>query len=407
MRHERFPALDGLRAAGALAVLTTHVGFQSGAALEGPFAGVLARLDAGVAVFFVISGFLLYRPHARAWIEGTDRPATGRYLRNRALRILPALWIAVTLAALLLAINDGTGLASYLRHAALVHIYVDGAPVHGLTQMWSLATEAAFYLLLPVLARLLDRIGGDGRPGRREVGIRLAVLAGFVLLGPCWMAAVAGDHPRAGLWLPGYLGWFAVGMAFAVWHVARSNGLLAASYVDVLARVPGTLWAAALGVYLIAASPVAGPYELTGPTPGQAFMKNLFYTVVAACVVLPAVGVAGDRAPPAVRVLGGRVAHYLGDISYGVFAYHVVLLGVVTEASDYVLFSGGFFRLFGATLVMSVAAATVSYYLVERPIMRWGRRDSRYDVSPPPGDVPPAGAPGDSAASAKPKSTSA
>ena len=59
-RTLRFPALDGLRIAGAVAVVSTHVGFTSGASLNGQQAGLLARLDAGVPLFFVVSGFLLY-----------------------------------------------------------------------------------------------------------------------------------------------------------------------------------------------------------------------------------------------------------------------------------------------------------------------------------------------------------
>jgi peptidoglycan/LPS O-acetylase OafA/YrhL len=155
MTRTRFPALDGLRAIGALAVLTTHVGFHSGASLDGPFAGLLARLDVGVAIFFAISGFLLYRPHVVAWFEGTLPPLTLPYLRNRALRILPALWVAVLLAALLVPHKDGVTWTTYLQHATLTQIYFDGLAADGLTQLWSLATEVAFYLLLPVLAKLL------------------------------------------------------------------------------------------------------------------------------------------------------------------------------------------------------------------------------------------------------------
>jgi peptidoglycan/LPS O-acetylase OafA/YrhL len=150
--------LDGLRAIGALAVLTTHVGFHSGASLNGPFAGLLARLDVGVAIFFAISGFLLYRQHVVAWFEGTLPPLTLPYLRNRALRILPALWVAVLLAALLVPHKDGVTWATYLQHATLTQTYFEGLAADGLTQMWSLATEAAFYLLLPVLAKLLTGV---------------------------------------------------------------------------------------------------------------------------------------------------------------------------------------------------------------------------------------------------------
>ena len=372
----RFPALDGLRAIGALAVLTTHVGFHTGASLNGPFAGLLARLDVGVAIFFAISGFLLCRPHFAAWFEGTPRPRTTPYLRNRALRILPALWIAVLLAALLLPHNADVTWVIYLRHATLTQIYLDGPPADGLTQLWSLSTEVAFYLLLPLLARLLT---GRSRPSRRGVAARLSALVVPVLVGPVWMAWItATEHPRAGLWLPGYVGWFAVGMGFALWQVAHQYGVLATPTLETLAKVPGTVWTAAVALLLIATTPLAGPYNLTAPSAGQAFMKTLLYTAVAACALFPAL----TPTPRSARVLGGRAGHVAGDISYGVFVYHLIVLGLVERVTGYTLFSGRFVLLFLPTLVISALVAASSYYGIERPIMRLGRRDRSYDVSP-------------------------
>jgi peptidoglycan/LPS O-acetylase OafA/YrhL len=212
------------------------------------------------------------------------------------------------------------------------------------------------------------------------------ILGLFGVAGPTWMAVVAASgHPSGGLWLPGYLGWFGAGMALAVWQVARSQGLLPAGFPDKLAANPGTVWACALAVFAVATSPIAGPYGLSPATPGQAGLKNLLYAVIALLIIFPAVACLDESAEPrAVRALGGRVGHFLGDISYGVFAYHVVVLGVVERLTGHVAFTGRFATLFWLTLSVSVALATLSYRLVERPIMRRGRRDRRFDVSPPP-----------------------
>lgn len=384
--RNRFPGLDGLRAIGALGVLSTHVGFASGDALNGPFTGLLARLDAGVAIFFVISGFLLYRPHLVAMAATRPRPATRTYLWHRALRILPALWIATALAGVMLAHDKQVDLGLYLRHATLIHIYFENHQIDGLSQMWSLATEGAFYVVLPVLAWVLSRLGFSRR---RDVHRQLLVLAVFGVAGPTWMAVVASSgHPSSGLWLPGYLGWFGAGMALAVWQVARSQGLLPDRVLGRLADNPGTVWAGALAVFALATSPIAGPYGLSPASLGQAATKSLLYAVFALLVVFPAVASLSESTEPrAVRALGGRVGHFLGDISYGVFAYHVVVLGVVERLIGHVPFSGRFAPLFWLTLSISVILATLSYRLVERPVMRRGRRDRRYDVSPPPEDV--------------------
>jgi len=385
--RRRFGALDGLRAIGALGVLCTHVGFESGDALRGPFKGLLSRLDAGVAVFFVISGFLLYRPHLVAMVEGRRRPITRDYLWHRALRILPALWIATAMAGLLLTHNRGVGLGLYLRHAVLIHIYFENHQLAGLSQMWSLATEGAFYVLLPLLAWLLTR---RGFASRRDVHRQLMVLGVFGVAGPVWMGVMTSHgHPSSGLWLPGYLGWFGAGMSLAVWQVARAKGLLPTGLLGQLANNPGTVWAGALAVFALATSPLAGPYDLSPPSGGQAATKNLLYVVLAVLIVFPAVAAVDESTEPRmVRALGGRVGHFFGDISYGVFAYHVVVLGVVERLTGHVVFTGRFATLFWLTLSASVVLATLSYRLVERPIMRRGRRDRRFDVSPPPEDVP-------------------
>jgi peptidoglycan/LPS O-acetylase OafA/YrhL len=387
-RRRRFGGLDGLRAIGALAVVGTHVGFDSGDALRGPFSGPLSRLDAGVAIFFVISGFLLYRPHLVAMTEARPRPATGNYLWHRALRILPPLWIATALAAFLLPQPPQVTLAWYLRQAALIQIYFPAHQVAGLTQMWSLATEGAFYVTLPLLAWFMSRRGFSTRAG---VYRQMAVLGVFVVGGPLWKALESSpSHPVDALWLPGYLGWFGAGMLLAVWQVARAEGLIHDGVLGRLAGSPGTVWAGALAVFALATSTMAGPYNLSPSSPGQAAAKSVLYAVLATLIVFPAVASPDEASEPApVRALGGRVGHFLGDISYGVFAYHVVVLGVVEILIGHVVFTGGFATLFGLTLSISIVLATLSYRLVERPIMRRGRRDRRFDVSPPPADDPP------------------
>lgn len=403
--RRRFGGLDGLRAFGALGVLCTHVGFESGDALRGPFKGLLSRLDAGVAIFFVISGFLLYRPHLVAMVQARSRPATRAYFWHRALRILPALWIATALAAVLLPHSRRVDLGLYLRHATLIHIYFENHQLAGLSQMWSLATEAAFYALLPLLAWLQCR---GGFANRRDVRRQLLVLGIFFVAGPVWMAVMASHgYPSSGLWLPGYLGWFGAGMALAVWQVARSEGLLPDRYLGKLADNPGTVWAGALAVFALATSPLAGPYDLSPASPGQAATKNLLYVVLAVMIVFPAVGAVSESAEPkVVRVLGGRVGHYLGDISYGVFAYHVVVLGVVERLTGHVVFTGSFATLFWLTLAVSVVLASLSYRLIERPIMRRGRRDRRFDVSPSPANVARANVPRNASTIATPKANS-
>jgi peptidoglycan/LPS O-acetylase OafA/YrhL len=328
MKDTRFPAVDGLRVIAALAVVVSQVGLHT----QAPFAGVVSRLDVGWAIFCAISGFLLYRPHVLAWFSGTLPPLTLPYLRSRALRILPVLLVAVGLSIVF--VPDPA--TTYLR--------------------WAVLTPLPFYLLLPGLGRLLT---GYERPTRRSVRWRLLVLVALTVLGPVWMAAVmATGHPEAALWLPGYLGWYAVGMGMALWQVARATGRLGPSTLDTLTRVPGTLWGIAAAVLLIAATPIAGPYDHSTPTAAQALTKTLLYTVAVACVLFPVLTPTAGT----VRVLGGQRARQAARLSYGVVAYQFVVLGLV---------DGPFAVQLPVALSASVVLAALSYLLIER---RFGKK---------------------------------
>jgi peptidoglycan/LPS O-acetylase OafA/YrhL len=373
-RDARFPSLDGLRIVGALAVVSTHVGFTSGASLDGPFAGLLSRLDAGVPLFFVVSGFLLYRPHVRARLGLASAPRVGTYLKHRALRILPALWLAVAASAFLLPHEATATPVVFLRYATLTQIYSTLPSLAGLTQLWSLATEVAFYLLLPLLAWLLARRASTAR---RWAVRTTAVLGALPLLGAVWVGvATATDNALAMLWLPAFLGWFGLGMALATWNVARSAGLIPETSLDRLANAPGSLYAAAAALLVLVGTPVAGPYDLSPPTVGQAVVKNLSYGLLAVLLVLPAVAPGSTRSR-LMRALGSRPGRLLGDISYGVFAYHLCVLRVAEVAIHHETFGGQFAQLWLLTVAATLPLAWVSYRFVERPIMRWGRRGER------------------------------
>ncbi len=370
-----FPCLDAFRALAAAAVVATHVAFWTGRGTHGAFAGTLARLDVGVAVFFVLSGFLLFRPWAAAACRGVSRPDTARYLWRRALRILPAYWLIVIACLVLLPGNESQrGPMVWLRHLSLTQVYGFGSQAEGLSQTWSLCTEVAFYLVLPLLAVLvLGRAGWHPRAALVVLSTALVVSIGWHLFRGQW-----GFDPRiAGQWLPGFLDWFAAGMALALLSVhLRHPSVPAGSrwrLVDEVAAAPWACWVAAAAFLALAATPIAGPRDLQTPTGGQAVAKNLLYLAVAVLVVLPAI-FGPQHEGVARRLLSSRPVQWLGEISYGVFLWHLFVLEGVVRVLDIDLFTGSWTLVFALTWALSVGAATASYYLVERPIQR--RRDT-------------------------------
>jgi peptidoglycan/LPS O-acetylase OafA/YrhL len=372
----RFPALDGLRAIAALGVIATHVGFQTGRALdEGPLAPFIARLDYGVTVFFLLSGFLLFRPFVLAALTGRPRPSMRRYFRRRLLRILPAYWLAIAGGFLLIDANRSMPLRRPLLHLLLLQIYPSGELVSELAHTWTLAVEIAFYAVLPLLALVVagkERRDPDAVVRRMAtVGIALVVATYAFVLTVRWTGFA---NPKSALlWLPAYLDWFAIGMAIATVHAyLRTAGRSRHRWFDAIedaARARGTCWLIALLLYWLATLPLAGPRTLVESTTWEWSLKHLLYAGSATFLLLPAVfaddGWLG-------HLLANRVMRFLGTVSYGIYLWHLLVMHFVVHALGYGLFQGSFVRVYLLTTVATVAVAAASYYAMERPLLTIG-----------------------------------
>ena len=186
------PELEGLRAVAALGIVVTHVSFQTGLG-----SALFARFDYFVAVFFALSAFLLAR-------GGTQRLST--YLLNRFARIAPAYLVCVCAVMAALPSLADLNLRQALANLLMVQIYVPDGLIPGLTQMWSLCIEVAFYIVLPAYLVL----------GQRGRGV---VFAAAVLAGLAWPWLISGIDEAAQvnwqIFPPSYAPWFAVGLGCA------------------------------------------------------------------------------------------------------------------------------------------------------------------------------------------------
>ena len=367
-RDRTFPTLTAVRGIGAIMVVATHSAFNTGQILRGWTGGVLARLDFGVTLFFVLSGFLLARPFLLAVARGKAHPSHRHYLWKRALRVLPLYWVVVVAALLIVPANHGLGWEVWLRNLTLTQLYAPTLLPEALTQMWSLCTEVAFYLLLPSLCWVLV--------SRRREGLHLPTMwrraAVIAALGVAWQAAWANVPGREGhylQWLPGYLPWFLAGVCFA--GVSASLAVLPRPHV--LERLGSDLtgcWVLATAIFGLACTHVAGPYTLAAPTPWEAATKDVLYTAAGAFFLLPLVF--GPETDGAVRrLMTRRVPVWLGDISYGVFAIHLLVMSLLFRVLDIVPFTGRFVTILVLDLAITFGIATLSYRYFERPILRW------------------------------------
>jgi peptidoglycan/LPS O-acetylase OafA/YrhL len=339
--HRRFPHVDALRALAALSVLVFHVesiGPHYNLTVAGPHT-LLGRfalqMSNGVCVFFVISGFVLYRPFVAARSERAAGPALRSYLRRRFLRIVPAYWLALTVLTIAFSLPFVFS-HDWWRYYGLLQVYEAHSATGGMRVAWTLCIEVTFYLFLPVYAYLVGRFATKMR---RE----LLVLGG--LAGLTWGWRLLATHHVLGAYLldtlPGNLDWFVLGMTLAVLSVRRVQISTRAALASCLLTLP-----------LMVLFPRALPNHL---------MAGLFaVSVVSVAVLTPS--------PP--RLLLWRPLAWLGVISYGIYLWHATLIPPVIHHIHFVNFA----TVTLATTLAAVAAAALSYYVVERRVLDWGER---------------------------------
>ncbi|MDO3639725.1 acyltransferase [Mycolicibacterium sp. KC 300] len=359
-----------MRACAATGVVVTHVAFQTGHT-GGVDGRLLGRFDLAVAVFFALSGFLLWRGHAAAARGLRPVPPTGHYLRSRIVRIMPGYLVAVVVILTLLP-DARADLTVWLANLTLTQIYVPLTLTAGLTQMWSLSVEVSFYLVLPLLALLARRV---------PVRARIPVIVAAALASLGW-ALIPISTPlgvNSLNWPPAFFSWFAAGMLLAELTVSP------VSWPHRLARRRILMAVVAVAAYLVAASPVAGPEGLTPGTTDQFMVKTAMGAVLAAALLAPLVL---DRPDTPHRLLGSAVMVTLGRWSYGLFVWHLAALAMVFPVIGEFAFTGHMPVVLALTLVFGFAIAAVSYALVESPcrvaLRRWEYRRPRVDGRPVP-----------------------
>nr|WP_296769984.1 acyltransferase [Rhodococcus sp. (in: high G+C Gram-positive bacteria)] len=349
------PSLEGMRAFAAIGIIVTHVAFQTGAASSPVMGRIWGRFDLTVAIFFALSGFLLWRPHAaQARGQGSAQPIT-KYLWSRAVRILPAYWVVVVLVLLFLP-NTGGSWRVWAANLSLTQVFVPLTLTEGMTQMWSLSVEVSFYLLLPLLGLLMAGLRGAATRYR----IPLLFLAAIATLAWAFVPVSTPEAIHHDNWLPGYFPWFATGMLLAEYSTRRESWLhrLAARRV-IVAGI-------ALTAFVLSATPLAGPQGLVRPEPWQFEAKIVLGAVLALALLAPLV--LADRGRH--RILEHPVTLALGRWSYGIFIWHLVILAMVFPVFGIIPFSGHFVLVLIVTVALSIPVAAASYSLVEEPARR-------------------------------------
>ncbi|HEY0217894.1 MAG TPA: acyltransferase [Cellulomonas sp.] len=340
----RLPGLDALRGLAVGLVLLNHAAPQVFSS-----AGVV-----GVTIFFALSGYLITGVLVRD-LDARGRIRFGRFFGHRALRLLPPLVLMLIGYTVVEGVFDLMGERDLVAEswlAALTYtINIPGLP-HGsesLYHFWTLATEEQFYLVWPLVLTLAWRRG--------VLRLAVATAAVLVLVGcTVSMLLVAPDIARV----------YALPTSWGTTLLVGAAGYLGRDALrDRLPATAGARRTVQVGLVL-----ALGVAALGGGGFAQHPWAYLLGAPAAAAATVVLISYAGrwDRLPT--RLL--RPAVVLGTISYAAYLWNAAIARWLGNPDD----------LTGAVLgvVLTLAAASASWWLVERPaarVRRWLDRRSR------------------------------
>jgi peptidoglycan/LPS O-acetylase OafA/YrhL len=369
-----FPCFDGLRAIAAITVVLHHASFPTGRMLNGHFAPYFTHLDIGVAVFFLISGFLLYRPFVVAALDDRPPPSVRRFFRRRLLRIFPAYWVALVCVIAFFGLQMPVpGARSYLEYFTLTQVYDSARAAGGISQAWTLSIELSFYAFLPIYAWVLRRTAaGRTRPARvrAEVTGLIVLYAVSILFRALVFSLHSGTVHAVGIyWLPANLDYFALGMGLAVAAACIAGSATQPRFVDVVGSMPIVWWLLALASFVMVSKGLRLPVGLVRVDGAKAYARQFLYGATAFFLLLPAVFGPQDRGLVR-KFLRWKPLVYLGLISYGVYLWHQAWIGRAFSWTGSPLFRASFPAVLTTAFAWTLVTASLSWFLVERPLLQ-------------------------------------
>lgn len=337
----------------------------------------------GVAVFFVLSGFLLARPFWVALDRGEPMPSLRVYALRRAARILPGFWLALIVSLMLSVWVSGAVLdqQQWVRFFAGVFLVSDWHwvtlfPVNNNGPLWSIGFEVTSYVLLPLFLAALFAFQLRGWTARLGW---VAVIAGVLALhwvvvqwAPIDEVERGWDHGLIGgakAWMPQFnpIGFFAI---FAIGALAAGVQVRLAALRSWVFDAVGLIAVAAMfGVMAAQMGGLTEAFGLLGIPYGYPVMP---LAVGVALVTLPSSVLAG-------RLLDNRVARYIAEVSFGVYIWHFLIIGLMARLLPPAFTTDGeqvwpiWLVSSAVAIALSFVVATASFYVLERPVVRWAR----------------------------------
>ena len=342
VRHD-IPSLDGLRALAIVIVVLSHTRaiLPDSVAHSGLFRYTVGGGLHGVQVFFVISGYIITTLLLREF-DRTGEISLPRFYARRILRIFPAFYLYMLVLGLLWATGfQRQDPSSFLSAATYTIIYHPHPLGWTIEHTWSLSIEEQFYLLWPAILLLAHR-------RRIATGAAFVCLAAMpvirILLG--FSAQALESHNRL------------------IVNSSAIDTLMAGCLLALLAQTHGwrrwaerwiTAWpvAALVGIGMLVV-PYATAKAGAGPLAMPCVVLGFSVTAISIAAALEYLVRRPDS--PLGRILNAGPIRHLGIISYSVYLWQQLFTG--------------FPRLGVLMYPLILIAAELSFWLIEKPIMR-------------------------------------
>ncbi|HDS1039211.1 TPA: acyltransferase [Stenotrophomonas maltophilia] len=348
LNPHRYQSLQVLRGIAALAVVVFHLRGVEVKYLPG--AGILDGIgryaDAGVDLFFVLSGFVMTT--ITAGREG-GMAAAGSFLARRAWRVLPPYWIFTTVVVVLMALVPSMVNSSYHDQSILAsYLLIPHQQLPVLTVGWTLVHEAYFYLVFAVAIAVV--------PAR---ALTVFLLGWAALIGTAHMLAPAATSPAHVLAINPLTFEFIAGALLGLHWRSIPRGL----------GWPLAIGGAALAVAAASLLPTEGPSVM--PVWTRVSLFGTASTLLVAGAVL--IEASTRRTPPRGLII-------LGDTSYALYLSHIFVISIAGRVWSMLLPSGAWWNhgLFvAATLLACCVTGYLVHRLVEQPLLLLPRRMAR------------------------------
>jgi peptidoglycan/LPS O-acetylase OafA/YrhL len=338
------PALDGVRGIAILAVLAVHTNHLFGWSL-------LKGGSIGVDIFFVLSGFLITSILLEEWTTTANINLRHFYAR-RLLRLVPALVLLTVVLLVVSGLLFSTGEAMQTRRTipiALLYLtdfFASLAPqisLGALRHTWSLAIEEHFYLLWPPVLLLLLKSGVS----RRGLFILTISLATALCLHRALLYEAGVSPART---------YYAFDTRADSLLIGCAAGI-AVSWGFVMCCSRLTAVAVALIVLSLVSTNFASP-----------IMHEGGFTILAAATALLLINLISSEAGRFTRLMEVRPLVWIGRISYGLYLWHYPVF-------KWVKYAGSPWPLkLALALFTTFAVASLSFYLLEKPLLRLKQR---------------------------------